>query len=120
MTRYRLSHTAVADIDAILLRSGRHFGEPARRRYAALIAAGIRDVAKNPSGADTRSRPELGDGVRSYHLRQSRAHTTGGAVHEPRHFLIYRVDAGDVVIGRVLHESMDLERHIDSASTWES
>jgi toxin ParE1/3/4 len=60
----------------------------------------------------------LGDGVRSYHLRQSLTRTIGGVVREPRHFLIYRLDADGVVIGRVLHESMDLERHIDPASTW--
>jgi plasmid stabilization system protein ParE len=34
-------------------------------------------------------------------------------VKDPRHFLIYRVNrAGIVEIARVLHDSMDLPRHI--------
>jgi toxin ParE1/3/4 len=119
MTGYRLSQAAVADIDSILRWSGSHFGEPARRRYAALIAAGIRDVARDPSGVGARSRPELGDGVYSYHLRHSRTRPTGALVQQPRHFLIYRLDAVVVIIGRVPHESMDLERHLNSVSTWD-
>jgi len=85
-----------------------------------LTAAGIRDVAEDSYGPGAQARCELGDGVYSRHLRQSRAHVTGDLVHEPRHFLIYRVDNGIVIIGRVLHDSMDLERHADPVSTWES
>ena len=120
MARYRISAAATNDVYSILRWSGAHFGERARRRYAALIVAAIRDVAQNPCGVGTKARPELGDGVYSWHLSQSREHVTGSLVHKPRHFLIYRADNGIVVIGRVLHDSMDLERHIDPASTWES
>jgi toxin ParE1/3/4 len=119
MTRYRLSQAAIADIDSILEWSGRHFGEPARRRYAALISAAIRDVAHNPGSVGAHSRPELGEGVHSWHLGQSRGHTTGGTVQHPRHFLIYRMDADVLVVGRVLHDSMELERHLAPASTWQ-
>jgi len=118
MAHYRISYAAADDIASILRWSKTNFGEQARRRYAALIAAGIRDVAKDPYGAGARPRPELGDGVYSWHLRQSRTHVAGDPVHDPRHFLIYRVDDGRVVIGRVLHDSMDLERHVDPVTTW--
>ena len=119
MTQYRISHAATDDIDSILRWSRTHFGEQAQQRYAALIAAGIRDVAKDPYGTGAQPRSELGEGVYSWHLRQSRTHVTGDPVHEPRHFLIYRVDDGIVVIGRVLHDSMDLERHVDPTA-WTS
>jgi toxin ParE1/3/4 len=34
-------------------------------------------------------------------------------VKHPRHFLLYRIRAdGQVEIGRVLHDSMDLEPHL--------
>jgi toxin ParE1/3/4 len=32
----------------------------------------------------------------------------------PRHFLIYRLDGDIVVIGRVLHDAMELARHMES------
>lgn len=118
MTRHRLSYAAVADIGSILEWSSAQFGASARRRYAALITAAIRDVARDPYGLGARSRQELGDGVYSWHLRLSRDHAIGDPVQEPRHFLIYRVEEGVLVIGRVLHDSMDLERHVDPLSTW--
>ena len=120
MARYRISYAATDDIDSILRWSETHFGRRIRQRYEALIVAGIRDVARDPYGPGVQSRSELGDGVYSWHLRQSRTHVAGDLIHDPRHFLIYRVDDGIVVIGRVLHDSMDLERHVDPDSTWES
>jgi plasmid stabilization system protein ParE len=50
------------------------------------------------------ARPELGDGIRSWHLRNSRTRTTSNEVRRPRHFLIYRTEDDIVVIGRVLHD----------------
>ncbi|MDR0782956.1 MAG: type II toxin-antitoxin system RelE/ParE family toxin [Propionibacteriaceae bacterium] len=120
MARYRLSHAAVADIDAILEWSGAHFGESARRRYAALIAAGLRDIARVRDGLGAKPRPELGELVYSWHLRLSREKVLGDLVHAPRHFVVYRVETSGVIIGRILHDSMDLERHIDSESAWQS
>jgi toxin ParE1/3/4 len=117
--RYWLSQAAIADIDSILEWSGTRFGESARRRYAALIASAIRDVAHDPYGVGTHPRPELGEGVRSWHLRQSRGHAIGKPVQRPRHFLIYRLDGTVLIIGRVLYDSMELERQIDPTSTWE-
>jgi len=117
---YRLSAVAISDIDSILRWSASHFGQAAQRRYATLITAAIRDVARDPFGLGARSRPELGDGVYSRHLRLSRDHVTGEPVLAPRHYLIYRVDDDVLVIGRVLHDSMDTERHIDPLLTWES
>jgi len=69
MGRYRLTESAQADIMEILAWSQTQFGEEARRRYEALIIAALRDVATHPEGAGTTPRPELGDGVRSWHLR---------------------------------------------------
>lgn len=118
MNRYRLSHAAQADIVAILAWSHEQFGEEARLRYEALISAAIRDVAVQPEGPGSTPRAELGDGVFSWHLAQSRNRSTGGVVHSPRHFLICRFDGAVVVVGRVLHDSMELRRHIDpDAST---
>jgi toxin ParE1/3/4 len=56
--------------------------------------------------------------MRSWHLRGSRNRTTGGIVRRPRHFLIYRVDDDILVIGRILHDAMELRRHIDTDTSW--
>lgn len=57
----------------------------------------------------------IAQAARTYHLRHSRDHVddTVGRVRRPRHFLLYRMRSdGDVEIARVLHDRMDLERHL--------
>lgn len=119
MTRYRLTHAAQADVVSILSWSHDQFGEEARQRYEALITTAIRDAATRTDELGQTDRPELGDGVFSWHLAQSRTRSPGGTVHRPRHFLICRRDDGVLVVGRVLHEAMELRRHLDPHRLWE-
>lgn len=56
----------------ILAWSNEQFGEDARLRYEALIAAALRDVATRYDGVGCSPRPELGGGVYAWHLRRSR------------------------------------------------
>src|SRR5262249_22032085 len=88
---YRISRAAEADIVDILAWSHDQFGEQARHRYEKLIAAAIRDIARDPTRSGSAERPELGNGVRSWPLRASRYHTAGDVVRRPRHSLIYRI-----------------------------
>lgn len=113
MVRYRLALAAQADIISILAWSHDRFGAEARGRYEALIATAIRDAATRSDKMGWVLRPELGDGVFSWHLAQSRTHSPGGKVHRPRHFLICRRDGDVLVVGRVLHDAMELRRHLD-------
>ena len=119
--RYRLSASAQADVVEILAWSQAQFGEGARLRYEALLATALRDIAEQPDRAGSLARPELGAGVRSWHLRLSRTRSTGtpGAVHRPRHFLVYRLDGDLLVVGRVLHDAMELVRHLGPEQSWE-
>ncbi|WP_174844140.1 type II toxin-antitoxin system RelE/ParE family toxin [Cryobacterium fucosi] len=66
MSGYRLTHTAQADIVAILAWSYEQFGEEARKRYETLIATAIRDAASRSDDVGLRPRSELGDGVFSW------------------------------------------------------
>ena len=86
-----------------------------RIRYRALLRAAVEDVAADPVRRGSVERPELGSGVRTWRIRLSRYSSSEPMVRNPRHFLVYRVDANEdtVTIGRVLHERMDLARHID-------
>ena len=89
MLRYRLSDAAQADVINILAWTHKEFGEAARLRYESLIIAALRDVATHPDRPGSIARPELGAGVRSWHLRLSRNHAATGAevVRRPRHFI---------------------------------
>lgn len=121
MFRYRLSNAAQGDVLEILGWTHERFGEAARLRYESLIVAALRDVASQPDRPGSLARPELGAGVRSWHLRLSREQAKRGvaSVHRPRHFLVYRLQHGLVVVGRVLHDAMELARHLDPGESWE-
>ena len=117
MRAYRLSATAAQDIIQLLAYTQDRFGEIARRRYEALLVAALRDIAADPECRGSVARPELGAGVRSYHLRHSRRHarTPDGVVRQPRHLLFYRTIRPDLIgIGRVLYDGMEVERHLPS------
>lgn len=119
MAKYRLTHVAQADIVTILAWSEEQFGEDARKRYEALIATAIRDAASRTGDVGHTTRPELGDGVFSWHLAHSRTRGSGKTVSRPRHFLICRREGDVLVIGRVLHDAMEPRRHVDSQQPWE-
>lgn len=120
MLRYRLSQAAQDDIMDVLAWTHAQLGEPARLRYEQLIVAALRDVAGAPDRPGSVARPELGARVRSWHLNLSRAHVEPGAgvVRRPRHFLVYRAEPGLVEVGRMLHDAMELARHLDPDSSW--
>lgn len=121
MVRYRLSDAAQADVIDILAWTHEQFGEAARLRYENLIVAALRDVATQPDRPGSKERPELGAGVRSWHLRLSRDHANKGAavVRRPRHFLIYRFEPALLVVDRVPHDAIELARHLDAETSWE-
>ncbi|KXU37145.1 hypothetical protein AXK11_02955 [Cephaloticoccus primus] len=109
---YTFSPAVQADIARILETSEEEFGPAARLRYAALINTALSDIAANPYRVESRAWPELGRGARSWHLQLSRerARTPTGMVSQPRHIIFYRIEAGVVIIERVLHERQDLRR----------
>lgn len=121
MVQYRLTASAQSDIVDILVWSQERFGEVARKRYEALIVAALRDIATRPDRPGSVERPELGSAVRSWHLRLSRERVSDeiGVVRHPRHFLIYRLQSDVIVVGRVLHDAMELARHLDPLASWE-
>jgi len=115
MASFRLSAAAEADIVSVLAWSESLFGDRARRRYERLLATALRTIGADPECVGSVPRPELGQGIRSYHLFHSRerARTDEGIVRRPRHFLLYRVINPDLIgIGRVLHDAMDLMQNL--------
>lgn len=110
-----VSPKARADIASILAWTHENFGPQTLKRYSRLIQTAIEQVAADPERAGSTHRPEIAAHCRTYHLVHSRkqAGRRNNRVRRPRHFLLYRVtDTGVVEIGRVLHDSMDLEQHL--------
>lgn len=115
MAVIRISATAEADVISMLVWTKDRFGDIARRRYEALLVTALRDVAFDPERPGSAARPELGPAIRSYHLRHSRerAGAPEGIVRTPRHLLLYRAMVPNIVgVGRVLHDAMEVERHL--------
>ena len=94
MARFRISAPARGDLEQILATSLERWGEGGRS-HAALLAAALRAIAREPAGARTRERAELSPGVRSMPVRHARS---ARGVKEPVHVIFYRLDA-DVVEG---------------------
>jgi len=106
---------ARSDIASILAWTEDNVGPQALKRYARLIATALEQIAENPARAGSSQRPEIAEHCRTYHLYFSRksAGRAGDRVRQPRHFLLYRVAESNMVeIGRVLHDSMDLQANL--------
>ena len=109
---------ARSDIASILAWTEESFGPQTLKRYAKLIATALEHIAENPERAGSSQRPEIGEHCRTYHLYFSRksAGRAGDRVRQPRHFLLYRVTESNFVeVGRVLHDSMDLQANLPEA-----
>ena len=101
----RFSKRAVRDIDQVLIYTLEHFGRRKQEEYRALIRTALADIAANPFAARAKSLPGLHPHVRVLSIARARK--------PARHFFIYRVVADQSVdIGRLLHDAMDLYRHL--------
>jgi toxin ParE1/3/4 len=115
MASFVLSPLALKDIEDILAWTIEHFGERAWRHYEMLLVEAIQQVADQFDRPGSHRLPAIGPSVYSYHLRHSRNRVRDKSqrVKEPRHFLVYRVNTDGIVeIARVLHDSMDIGRHV--------
>jgi toxin ParE1/3/4 len=115
MASFVLSPLALKDVEDILVWTIEHFGEQASQRYELLLGEAIQQVADQFDRPGSHQLLDVGPNVYSYHLRHScnRVRDKSQRVKEPRHFLIYRVNIDGIVeIARVLHDSMDIVRHI--------
>ncbi len=113
--KYILALDASHDFASIAAWTEQEFGPQTDKRYIALIETAIDDVAADPELPGSATRTVIGEHCRTYHLQCSRkrAAKVGARVRRPRHFLLYRaIYAETVEIGRILHESVDLEKHL--------
>lgn len=118
MLAIRFSSLAEDDLRQLLYQSEEQFGTAARQRYRVLLETAVSMIADDPSRVLSRSRTELGRGIRSWHIRNSRDSSPGGKVRNPRHVIFYRVDGDELVIGRVLDHVMEPALHVTDDMDW--
>lgn len=97
-----LGETAERDFSEIIDWTTEKFGVRQAERYADLILATIDGIASNPNSNRSRARDEIGGSYRTVHLARP-----------GRHFILYRLEEpATVMIVRILHDSMELSRHV--------
>ena len=109
MLRIRLSAEAQADIIHVLQWTQDRYGGGAGQCYERLLSSALRDLLADPLRLGSIARPKLGQDARTYHLRTDR---TEAGIARPRHLILYRMRPTTVEVGRVLHDAMELERHL--------
>jgi toxin ParE1/3/4 len=103
--RVRLGAVAELDFANILKWTTENFGARQSRIYRDTLVRAIGELARGPEVAGSKARDEIMPGLRTLHIAR---HGRRG-----RHFILYRALEGRVIeIGRILHDKMDLQRHL--------
>jgi toxin ParE1/3/4 len=103
--RVRLGAVAELDFANILKWTAENFGAGQSRIYRDTLVRAVGELADGPDVAGSKARDDIAPGLRILHVAR---HGRRG-----RHFLLYRSDKqGLIEIGRILHDQMDLRRHL--------
>ena len=103
--RIRLGREAERDFSAILRYTADNFGGRQAGLYKTLLIDALAALGDGPDIPGSAARDEIAPGLRTLHV--SRRGRPG------RHFILYRAGQGRVVeILRILHDAMDLARHV--------
>ena len=100
----RLSATAEADYAESLRWTARQFGATKAAKYGVLLARSLARLERGPIAAEVRQRDEIGAGLRTLHVGR-----------RGRHIILFRVGSeltGTIDVLRILHDSIDLARHV--------
>ena len=104
----RLGRQAEQDYVEILKWTTKTFGEGQASTYAETIARAIEALEEGPDVPGARARDDIQPGIRTLHVaRQGRA---------GRHLVVFRVAGSDIDVLRLLHDSMDLPRHVPATN----
>lgn len=107
----RLTATAETDFQKIVQWTHDEFGEAQSLVYAETLSMALQALYEGPSVIGAKPRDDILRGLFSLHVaRQGR---------KGRHFVMFRAIPGDdaIEVLRLLHDLMDLPRHIDTDET---
>jgi toxin ParE1/3/4 len=99
-----LATAAQIDLDNIAAWTSENFGPTRAETYIEAILDTIDELTAPTSPPRSIARDEIATGVRTVHMRKRG--------RRGRHFLLYSETADEVRIQRVLHDSMELSRHL--------
>lgn len=106
--RIRLGAVAERDFINIVAWTVERFGPRQAESYRATILAAIKAMERGPEPLGSKSREDIGEGVRTLHIARSS--------RRGRHFILYRTEgAGMIEVVRILHDAMDLARHLPNS-----
>lgn len=107
----RLSAAAEADYRQILRWTVENFGSQQAKVYADTLSSALKALSAGPAIIGAKERGEIGTNIRTLHVARNG--------RKGRHFVMFRASSfqGQNVIDvlRLLHDSMDLERHLPPA-----
>jgi len=111
MLPYRISNTAKEDIENLLNYSYTTFGLEAALRYENLLKVSIGVLCNDPEQAGVKNSLKA---TSKFHLSlcKHQAAIDEITVSNPRHIIFFTVKNDTLEIIRILHESMDFERHL--------
>ncbi len=95
--KYLVRPEAEKDLKGIGRYTRRAWGREQARKYLRVLHQKLQRLAANPNLGIIRD--DVGEGYRSAPVG--------------RHLVFYRTTGDDIVVVRVLHESMDVQRHLD-------
>jgi len=106
-----LAAAAEADFEEILRWTVDRFGDAQARTYAETVSAALNDLAAGPTVVGAEKRDDILKGIFTLHVaRKGR---------KGRHFILFRVgrapDRDVIEVLRLLHDVMDLQRHLPPA-----
>ena len=103
--RVRLSQAAEADFSAIVAWTATHFSNVQAQKYAEVLTQSIAALHEGPDVLGAKTRDDIGHGLKSLHVARMG--------HKGSHFVVFREGTENTIdVLRVLHESMDLARHL--------
>ncbi|WP_395714016.1 type II toxin-antitoxin system RelE/ParE family toxin [Reyranella sp.] len=103
--RIRLSNAAAVDFQGILLWTRTRFGEDQALAYENALTETLELLAEGPTTPGAKARFDIGRGIHALHVSRIR--------RRARHVVLFRViDEHRIGIVRILHDSMDLARHL--------
>ena len=110
----QVSTDARQDIRAIYIYTTQRYSREQAKTYRSLIEQALVDLENNPTRLGSTEIPEIGEGVRGYRLSLA-TQKTKATIKKPRHIIIYtEVRENTWYVLRILHDSMDFQKHISN------
>jgi toxin ParE1/3/4 len=105
-----LAASAEADLKSIIRWTAEKFGDMQARRYSVTLNDAISALVEGPTVTGARTRNDIVKGLHSLHVARNG--------HNGSHLVFFRVDTDRtrIEILRVLHDAMDIARHLPAQS----